>query len=74
MSTVGWIIVVIIALPAIGLLVWVWITTSVVRVPAGNIGRRRRTGRAMRPLAKERKSAVKTRSKQTPMTIVVAEA
>ena len=38
MSTLAWIILLILILPAIGLLVWVILAASLVRVPSGSLG------------------------------------
>jgi len=45
-STVGWIIVLILVIPMIGVLVWVVIAASIVRVPSGSIGLLMVKGRA----------------------------
>jgi len=37
-STIGWIIVLILVLPMIGLLIWVFLAASFVRVPSGSLG------------------------------------
>ncbi|MDP9145326.1 MAG: SPFH domain-containing protein [Actinomycetota bacterium] len=46
MSTVAWIIVLVVAIPMIGLLVWLVIAASLVRVPSGSLGLLMVKGRA----------------------------
>ncbi len=46
MSTIGWIILIIVLLPALGILIFVLITASLVRVPSGSLGLVMARGRA----------------------------
>ncbi len=46
MSTIGWVIVLILVIPIIGVLVWAVVVASVVRVPSGSIGLLMVKGRA----------------------------
>lgn len=46
MSTIGWIILLIVLLPALGILIFIVVTASVVRVPSGSLGLVMAKGRA----------------------------
>ena len=46
MSTIGWVIVLVLVVPALGLLLWLVFAESVVRVPAGRLGLLMIKGRA----------------------------
>ena len=46
MSTVAWIIVLVVAIPMIGALVWMFVAASLVRVPSGSLGLLMVKGRA----------------------------
>ena len=46
MSTIGWVIVLVLVIPALGLLLWLVFAESVVRVPAGRLGLLMIKGRA----------------------------
>ena len=50
MSTLAWIILLILILPAIGLLVWVILAASLMRVPSGSLGTGHVQGQGHRPL------------------------
>src|SRR4051812_24549728 len=38
MNTIGWIILLVLVLPAIGLVAWALLTASMVRIPSGSLG------------------------------------